>query len=642
MEQVNTAEKPHEQIQLRSLTKNIAKGNAPKRKLSFIDNRPIQQKQVRMKEIIQRKLYNGGGDMKTLIDNQITLQTTAGKDPNKVTEELRKDGGHADPRFFTTVGYEFEFIQLKDMGKGTVLQNVIHANLSDSDETFGYTGLPFTLETDATETIELVTPPFIIDTMPGTSIPEPDDVQKVSMAMETGLNDIVLNSHTINQMVGTFNGKGLKFKEPSAIIKSENMLGPKSQQFEKIALMIYLELKIEKLCKSYEDKFKTMSMDSEEYKNADRERLEAIEKIRQSKPCADEKRKFFKENEQEGIKIGNIYLKDLRVVPSTKSTGGISTQVNIAMSTEDYLKVKDMENVNKGEKEKIDKLRSKLVNNLYGKLPPVSGVNWKKANFVALFNEIAMHILNTSALEGMTKYRSRGEEYFESPGKDDFSPRLSHPESSVKDKRGVWFKDSIRSLAVDLLKDEFKETKETIIKALRAIAAENLGQYGINVKLYREPLKNLADFLDVLVKRNPTDDEICTRVEGLCEAGKGFGAFDVRPDTYFPSHKLRAAPGLSEKRLHVVESRYQGSSEIVAKLRELKRSWAIEKLKEIKKMDLCLKKMEDEEGKEDEFKKARTELEALQTVVDPIIFAKYSHRIKESERRNNQLLNPYD
>lgn len=45
MDNTKTIEKPYEQVQLRSLTRNIGKENSTKQKISFSDNRPIAQRQ---------------------------------------------------------------------------------------------------------------------------------------------------------------------------------------------------------------------------------------------------------------------------------------------------------------------------------------------------------------------------------------------------------------------------------------------------------------------------------------------------------------------------------------------------------------------------------------------------------------------
>lgn len=54
MDNTKSVEKSHEQVKLRSLTRNAEKGNSTKQKLSFTDNRPVTQRQRDMMGIMQR------------------------------------------------------------------------------------------------------------------------------------------------------------------------------------------------------------------------------------------------------------------------------------------------------------------------------------------------------------------------------------------------------------------------------------------------------------------------------------------------------------------------------------------------------------------------------------------------------------
>ena len=514
--------------------------------------------------VIQRMLYTNPKDAAELVGNQWALQEggTPQSVAGKLDQENKDVGGnvHADPNFFTTVGFEFEFIQLKDEGKETVLENVVHAELGKSTEPFGYTGLPFTLETDAAGSIELVTPPFIIDTLPGTSIPEAEDVQKVSDLMETGLSTIVdgnaeknvEKAGDIEAMIGGLNKvMGITFYGLYSKLTAENMLGPMSPELAK---------------------------------------EEVVGK---------EKNRILDWDDLKGLKVRHSH-KGGEDIPS-----GIVTQVNIAMTEEDYEKVADMPNVLGGtfvwgdyapkleaERQKIEKKLSRFIlwKDLLKFAPEHEG------HFKFLVKEIAWHLINTFALPSMQEHRTEGEAYWTKEKKEE---NRIHPDSNVKDLRGVWFKDSIRSLAIDIFKDcpgcieifiialsklidEITDIKVPIKQPLlpNGKLFEGIPQSmsTIDGKNIKGAIENLIAFLGTLASNRDRAQvvEDGRKRGGLGERGEDLGAFDIRPDTQLPSSKLPVAPGLAGKRLHVVESRYRTSKEMVEKLKELKEKYSEE------------------------------------------------------------------
>ena len=127
--------------------------------------------------VLQGKLYNEPSSMATLVASQRDLQA---KPDAEIAALL---GGKP----FTTVGFEHEFGQLND--EGSVLHNLTHLELAKS-ENFGYSGLPFSLETDASDAIELVSPPFIMETNEQ-GVPATKDVVDADRLMKTGLSGLL-------------------------------------------------------------------------------------------------------------------------------------------------------------------------------------------------------------------------------------------------------------------------------------------------------------------------------------------------------------------------------------------------------------------------------------------------------------------
>lgn len=95
---------------------------------------------------------------------------------------------------FTTVGFEYEFAQFDfSADPRNPLKDVTHLELIRSEETMPFSNLPFSLETDARDTIELVTPPFLIRTVGNRPIPDPAIVRHVNEQMKTELLPIAGN-----------------------------------------------------------------------------------------------------------------------------------------------------------------------------------------------------------------------------------------------------------------------------------------------------------------------------------------------------------------------------------------------------------------------------------------------------------------
>ena len=463
---------------------------------------------------IQRKLYGNPSNAKDLIEKQIELQAGSNNQPAKISEKLKTEQqSHQDPNSFTTVGYEFEFIQLKDEGNGSILQNAIHVELGKSNEKFEYTGLPFSLETDSSGTIELVTPPFIIDTYNKTSIPVAKDLLDSSNLMENALDDIVKQSLVLETMVNHLKTNlGITFSSLNAKITDDNLIGDISSN----------------LSGKKTEQSDVINLDMEDLKDLELQKSKKLDSI----PGTDKKVK------------GHLQK-------------GIATQINIAMTTEDYLKMSDMPSPLSDEnpdKQKIQEYRDNIFNHLsLDEYPDV---------FSPIIKEVSVYLANTCALEAMDAYREESKKYFN--GEYVEEKDRGHLESSVKDFRGLWFKDSIKSMLVDFFSESLLDSETMAYKELLILRLKDMKTSEFT-PIICDAAKDLATFISNLDEGiynvpNPRP-KLCKRKR------KGLNMYDARPDTYVASNLLTAAPGLGGKHLHLIESRYQTPEEIVAKIR---------------------------------------------------------------------------
>ncbi|HET6765148.1 MAG TPA: hypothetical protein VFH27_15790, partial [Longimicrobiaceae bacterium] len=96
-----------------------------------------------------------------------------------------------DPESFrfliTTVGFEHEFAQ---MSEGP-LRGVTHLELARSSDTMALTGLPWVLETDASNALELVSPPLALPAVGGRPLPHPGKVDAVDTMLRKELKALV-------------------------------------------------------------------------------------------------------------------------------------------------------------------------------------------------------------------------------------------------------------------------------------------------------------------------------------------------------------------------------------------------------------------------------------------------------------------
>lgn len=158
------------------------------RGFAFADNRPLQARQAAIQasivssahpHVIQRNAFDmRGTSVAEIVTNQYNDQT-----------ELASS---APADHFTTVGFEYEFAQFNFAADSlSPLVDATHVELGHTNNVMPFTHLPFYLETDSGNTIELVTPPFLIQTVGSRSIPNPDYLQSANDKMKSTLNEVV-------------------------------------------------------------------------------------------------------------------------------------------------------------------------------------------------------------------------------------------------------------------------------------------------------------------------------------------------------------------------------------------------------------------------------------------------------------------
>ncbi|MBP0028719.1 DUF4157 domain-containing protein [Roseofilum sp. Guam] len=147
--------------------------------------------------MIQRKIE--ANNLGQLVEQQIGLQANV------------KANGIQDGKTYTTVGFEHEFAQMKD----GPLRGLDHVEIGESSEHMPFTGINFKLETDANNALELVSPPFLVETIgQGSSIPVPEDLAKINRLISMDLQGAVNpEDRTIGEFVSTMKGSSnLTFK----------------------------------------------------------------------------------------------------------------------------------------------------------------------------------------------------------------------------------------------------------------------------------------------------------------------------------------------------------------------------------------------------------------------------------------------
>ena len=120
-----------------------------------------------------------------------------------------------EPYYFkeqvTTVGFEHEFAQAKFINSdgqlmySTLLLGLSHMVLAKSDSPkMVITDLPFILETDTRSALELVSPPYLLQTERGRPLPQQKLIDKVDEIVSRGLDELASTANTLGELIKGF------------------------------------------------------------------------------------------------------------------------------------------------------------------------------------------------------------------------------------------------------------------------------------------------------------------------------------------------------------------------------------------------------------------------------------------------------
>jgi hypothetical protein len=106
-------------------------------------------------------------------------------------QKLSQAAVKANPTLYksmvTTVGFEHEFADMKN----SPLAGVSHMTIAKSTTGLPFTGIKFLVETDASNALELVSPPFLFPTTNGSTVPMSDAVSAADTLMKSALYNIL-------------------------------------------------------------------------------------------------------------------------------------------------------------------------------------------------------------------------------------------------------------------------------------------------------------------------------------------------------------------------------------------------------------------------------------------------------------------
>lgn len=465
-------------------------------------------------------LFVDANDFKGLIEEQ----TLAQKYPD---EEVA----------FTTVGFEHEFAQMTD---GPLL-GLTHVEVGESAESMDYTGLNFKLETDADNALELVSPPFFVETLPGAPIPKPADVAKIDTLIKTELARIVAAKPKMSKLVSDFEGDGLHFAIGGSIAGVANIT-PSSEMVS-------------------HDKDPT-----------------------------------------HGTKIAGADIKNISLAPSRKGAGlaNISSQINFATDARTY---DTIQRISTPPDDAIGLLLSGLADTLYAVLATEMGKVATHRSFETPIVDVNMGIFlreAARALAGQASVRSiawmqganadlyKGDhasaQYRNKLTRDSSNERSQYElhrslRSHVKDVGGAWIKDTLANFGLGLLDPEqWRAVRRMIFEhrvgLLVAEAMTTAKVTDFEPKLRDDVRANLFAGADLAqaalgeLSKAIFAGNWTTRLglqKGMAagfgpEARPEFGTHDprwfaARQDTIIPAAYVKTPTAFADRRLHVVEGR---------------------------------------------------------------------------------------
>ncbi|MBD2095616.1 DUF4157 domain-containing protein [Trichocoleus sp. FACHB-591] len=427
---------------------------------------------------------------------------------------------------FTTVGFEHEFTQTNDENR---LIGISHLKFAKSSS-LPYTDLPFILETDAANAIELVSPPFLIRTLQDTRIPNPTDVEKVDALTRSALEGLTSKSETIGELVDGFIGLGIDFKQKEKIVIGAKNLSHKSAM------------------KDYSK--------------------EAIHQITKEE------------------------LSSIKIKPSQKG-GGITSQVNFATNADTIDKLQkineDKQLKTEGKppgfnpKAILVTIEEKILNAIVD-----NDKTTTKSLFYKNFARTLSGIFATPAIDAVRKMQEEiytGKDITkDSKAKAEFQLRANLT-SAVKDVHGAWIKDSLMNVGLGLLDDtEWNAVKEAlnnrkleeVITNLSLPTFININGFekepqegnkivGENLKEAKnrmlEAIKIVVGQIDrILDDSRPSKDLAIVPINSIKFMEHNKEMIGPRQDTYIDPRKAQITQ--VPERLHVVEARRDGISSL--------------------------------------------------------------------------------
>jgi len=488
---------------------------------------------------VQLKHQNNNSSGSPMIQRRVTASTFPEFLHDQHQLQNRAQSLNPDEHY-TTVGFEHEFAQMED----GPLQGLTHVEVGESHESMPYTGINFKLETDAADALELVSPPFFVETLePGSTIPVPEDVQKINRMITTQLQSTVVSGSTIGDFTKTMkSSSNLNFSLkwiPS--IKAENKSGDNKRRF-----------------------------------------------------FSRKERRWFRFDWKKGFRkvIPGIHLK-----PSSKN-GGISAQANIALGGKDIGKITEL--MQAPESSSIDKAAA------FGKIQvAIQNKLLEKAQtlregpltheMVIFIRQLARTLSGIFSVPSQSKqlaakgkktkmFTREARQYWRGYGDSEGDQKekkyntkfqsARQASSYVKDVQEVWIKDTIMNFGLGILQpsdwasvlqivsDDSVRTMVSSIEQDSGLMQDMKREYPEAFKKDRGIGQKIIAALNQIVgdinSNNLTQKEDVSGLYLGPDQQPGFLSHDpkyigVRQDTYLPGSKVRLPN--SDKRTHVLETR---------------------------------------------------------------------------------------
>ncbi|MBB6270794.1 hypothetical protein HDF26_001221 [Pedobacter cryoconitis] len=450
---------------------------------SEASNMPLQKKMATSVSAIQRVVK--ATSFHDLLREQEELQRAVMTRPGDYAGKL------------VTVGFEHEFGMMIDEG----LHGVSHLQIAESSNKMPYKNLPFYLETDAGNEIEMVDPPFLIETTkPGVPVPHPVDVDITMRIIEDRLYSLIQTFPTLENFVGAMQSNpGINFQVPAVQIKPMHLSQNTKGNF-----------------------------------------VEGANEV----PSTD--------------------LLKMRLGPSDKYNGSnISTQINFATNPGTYLKMQDFNTM--PAKNEFLSLGQDMANQVTKDLQVFSyeeGIFISQLNRV-LAEQIAIPFM--MGIQNMQEKEFLGGEKIRDSSLKSAFMQASLLSSKLKDIDRVWIKDSLMSIGAGLLGQEgFDALYSRLLEAKRVSGAIQMpDELSPDLFIYFEKAK--TSIIAVLNEIINQIDNKETKPETIYKPGKKTEFLEHNPklmgarqDTYIDP-KNSQMPGIWDNtRLHVVETRSAG------------------------------------------------------------------------------------